>query len=88
MTSTNNYSISDIIQLSIDAGHRIMEVYNTDFDVVQKSDNSPVTAADMAAHHTIVNGLNKLRSLFFFSRGEWERKIIFSIKNELGHSKF
>lgn len=37
-----------------------MEVYNTDFDVVQKSDDSPVTAADMAAHHTIVDGLAEL----------------------------
>jgi 3'(2'), 5'-bisphosphate nucleotidase len=29
-------------------------------DVVQKSDDSPVTAADMAAHHTIVDGLAEL----------------------------
>jgi len=60
MTSTNQYTLEDIIRLSVSAGNSIMEVYNTDFDVVQKSDNSPVTAADMAAHHVIVNGLNKL----------------------------
>ena len=60
MSSTNDYSLEDIIRLSITAGHRIMEVYNTDFDVVQKSDDSPVTAADMAAHHTIVDGLAEL----------------------------
>lgn len=52
--------IDDIIDLATEAGHRIMEIYDTDFDVEQKSDNSPLTAADMAAHHTIIAGLEKL----------------------------
>ena len=60
MATTNKNILEDIIRLSIEAGHRIMEVYDTDFDVVKKSDNSPVTAADMAAHHTIVDGLAEL----------------------------
>ncbi len=37
------------IQASVD----IMEVYKTDFDVVQKSDNSPVTLADQTADDSI-----------------------------------
>jgi len=42
------------------AGGRIMEVYATDFDVEQKEDNSPLTRADMAAHETIVSGLQEI----------------------------
>ena len=42
------------------AGKRIMEIYSTDFQVEQKSDNSPLTLADMAAHELIVTELEKL----------------------------
>lgn len=84
MPSTNKYTLEDIIRLSVSAGHRIMEVYNTDFDVEQKSDNSPLTAADMAAHHTIVDGLNELTpdipvlseesaKIPFEERSQWQR---------------
>lgn len=84
MPSTNQYTLEDIIRLSVSAGDSIMEVYNTDFDVEQKSDNSPVTAADMAAHHVIVNGLNKLTpdipvlseesaKIPFEERTQWQR---------------
>ena len=41
------------------AGERIMEIYKTDFTVEQKSDNSPLTLADMAAHEIIVAELEK-----------------------------
>ena len=37
-----------------------MTVYATDFDVETKGDNSPLTAADMAAHKRIVGGLARL----------------------------
>jgi len=62
MITINNKILEDVIDLSIQAGQEIMRVYNTDFDVNQKSDNSPVTAADMAAHHVIVDGLRALTS--------------------------
>jgi 3'(2'), 5'-bisphosphate nucleotidase len=39
------------------AGRAIMEIYAGDFAVQRKGDNSPLTAADLAAHHAIVNGL-------------------------------
>lgn len=43
------------------AGAAIMEVYEgTDFNVETKDDNSPLTAADMAAHRVIVDGLAEL----------------------------
>lgn len=44
-----------------DASAAIMAVYqNSDLQVAQKDDNSPVTAADMAAHHVILAGLQAL----------------------------
>lgn len=42
------------------AGARIMDVYRSDFDVEQKDDDSPVTAADQAAHRVLVEGLRAL----------------------------
>ncbi|RRQ21457.1 3'(2'),5'-bisphosphate nucleotidase CysQ [Thiohalobacter thiocyanaticus] len=46
--------------LACEAGARILEIYDTDFDVESKEDNSPLTAADMASHTAIVNGLRAL----------------------------
>lgn len=47
-----------IRRLAIEAGNRIMEIYNSDdFDVKSKSDDSPVTAADEAADALISEGL-------------------------------
>ncbi len=42
------------------AGAAIMEVYRSDFDVRPKSDASPVTQADLAAHEIIRSGLEQL----------------------------
>lgn len=39
------------------AGEAILDVYGTDFRVEQKSDASPVTEADLAAHRVIADGL-------------------------------
>ena len=42
------------------AGEAIMRVYASDFAIEHKADNSPVTEADLAAHHVIVAGLQAL----------------------------
>lgn len=55
-----NYSdlIPVIRRLAIEAGDKIMEIYNSDdFDVKVKSDSSPVTEADEAADALISAGL-------------------------------
>lgn len=52
--------MASLISLAQDAGQRIIDIYQTDFDVTHKSDQSPVTAADFAAHHAILAGLNIL----------------------------
>jgi 3'(2'), 5'-bisphosphate nucleotidase len=46
--------------LARDAGAAIMRVYAGDFAVEHKDDNSPLTAADLAAHRVIVDGLRAL----------------------------
>jgi 3'(2'), 5'-bisphosphate nucleotidase len=51
---------SEILKISYQAGERILEIYETDFSVENKEDNSPLTAADMAAHNTICEQLTKL----------------------------
>jgi len=52
--------LSAVIELSKDAGHRILEVYQSNFSVDFKTDNSPLTAADLASHNCLVAGLAKL----------------------------
>ena len=51
-----------ICQLAREAGEAIMQVYDgqTPIDVNHKTDDSPVTAADIAAHEVIVKGLQAL----------------------------
>jgi len=43
-----------------EAGHLIMDIYATDFQVEQKTDDSPVTAADRCAEKVILAGLRQL----------------------------
>jgi 3'(2'), 5'-bisphosphate nucleotidase len=42
------------------AGRAILHIYDSDFAVERKQDNSPLTAADLAAHRAIVEGLRVL----------------------------
>lgn len=49
-----------VIAIAEQAAQAILQVYAQDFDVVRKADASPVTAADLAAHHVIVDGLARL----------------------------
>lgn len=51
---------SAIEALAVTAGAEILEVYNTDFDVDIKSDESPLTQADLASHRAIIAGLKQL----------------------------
>ncbi|MEN8132994.1 MAG: 3'(2'),5'-bisphosphate nucleotidase CysQ [Pseudomonadota bacterium] len=47
-------------QLAVKAGEKILEIYEKGFDVIRKSDHSPVTTADLASHEVIRDGLAKL----------------------------
>lgn len=48
------------IVIAREAGKHIMEVYETNFSVHRKEDQSPLTKADLIAHQTIIDGLSKL----------------------------
>lgn len=53
--------LSDVVAIAETAAAAVMEVYTaTDIGVEFKSDDSPVTAADMAAHVIITDGLREL----------------------------
>ncbi len=49
-----------IVRLAEDAGRAILDVYSREFAVEWKSDASPVTAADLAAHAVIIEGLARI----------------------------
>ena len=50
-------ALKDIV---LQAGKEILQVYNTEFAVQTKQDESPLTQADLAAHQVIVAGLQQL----------------------------
>jgi 3'(2'), 5'-bisphosphate nucleotidase len=52
--------IDALAQIVDQAGREILRVYETDFDVATKADDSPLTQADLAAHRVIRAGLNAL----------------------------
>ena len=52
--------LEQVIVIAKAAGDAIMQVYSTDFNVVKKDDNSPLTQADLAAHQVIIQALSKL----------------------------
>ena len=76
--------IDPVVELAIDAGRAILEVYASEFEVQSKDDNSPLTQADLAAHLCIVAGLEALTPGMpiiseesglpsFEERSQWER---------------
>ena len=57
---TNETNLHTAILAAIAAGKEIMAIYSTDFDVEEKSDNSPLTIADKNA--------NELTFKFFMNK--------------------
>jgi 3'(2'), 5'-bisphosphate nucleotidase len=49
-----------LLMLAREAGKAILEIYNTDFEVADKADQSPLTEADLASHNIIVTNLTQL----------------------------
>jgi len=56
---TDHHNLLDpVAAIARQAGAAILEVYNSeDFDIERKGDDSPLTAADLAAHHIIADAL-------------------------------
>jgi len=84
MSADKISQLQSVIALAREAGVAIMQIYQQDFAVEQKSDRSPLTEADLAAHRTIVDGLQRLTpdipvlseessSIPFTERSAWQR---------------
>ena len=76
-------NIQDIVTIAKEAGNAIMKIYNQDFDVKYKQDNSPLTLADIKANEIIESGLNRLsvnfpilseegKDILYEEREHWE----------------
>lgn len=74
-------SLEVVCEISFKAGKEILEIYNSDFGVEHKDDQSPLTEADKKAHNKILEGLKDLgfpilseegRSIPFEERKDWE----------------
>ena len=73
-----------VVGIARQAGAEILKIYATDFDVETKADDSPLTAADQAAHQLIVTALTELTpdipvwseesaSIDFAERSGWQQ---------------
>ncbi|MDO9127046.1 MAG: inositol monophosphatase family protein, partial [Parvibaculum sp.] len=49
----------ELRRIALAAGAAIMDHYRSDFEVIRKDDNSPVTAADRDAEALILSGLRQ-----------------------------
>jgi 3'(2'), 5'-bisphosphate nucleotidase len=59
----SSHLLNAVHAIALNAGKKIIEIYNTgDMQTEYKSDQSPLTAADIASHHTIITGLQQLNS--------------------------
>ena len=76
--------LQQVSAIARDAAKAILQVYRDDFEVQRKDDQSPVTAADLAAQQVIIAGLARLdpvlpviseeaRTLPWLQRREWRR---------------
>ena len=84
MTEINDKLLDAIISLAEQAGEKILEIYETDYAIEHKEDETPLTEADMAAHHFIEASLQTLTpeipilseesaDIPFQTRQQWQR---------------
>jgi 3'(2'), 5'-bisphosphate nucleotidase len=77
-----NKLLQTALDAALRAGGAIMEIYRRDFEVEFKTDESPLTEADKAAHHIIVDALEETglpvlseesRAVPYGERSRWTR---------------
>ena len=56
----NQENIKKLIDVSKAAGHAIMDIYNTNFEVQSKKDETPITKADLISNKIICESLGKI----------------------------
>jgi len=77
----NSIDIDKIIDIALLAGSAVMEIYNSDFEVELKSDNSPLTQADRRSNEIICSKLNSLYPLIPILSEE-NKEIPYSIRKD------
>lgn len=55
-----NSILPEVIKIADEASEKVLRIYQSDFKVNYKEDESPITAADLASHDIIVKGLRKI----------------------------
>ena len=62
MVNEGDFEESDLVdsKIVLDACQATLEIYETEFSVEHKKDESPLTKADLASHEIIVEGLSRL----------------------------
>src|SRR5690554_439365 len=82
-TNTDNERLIEVaVTAAYNAGRKILEVYDTAFNVEHKEDRTPLTLADKKAHEVIVEHLDQTkipilseegRSIEYNERATWKR---------------
>lgn len=72
------------LSIAHDAGRRIVEVYERDYEVAYKNDNTPVTTADLDANAIIVEALESLPIALPVISEESEQ-IPYAVRHEWSH---
>jgi len=54
-------NLDDVMDAIIQAGEKVREIYDTDFEVDKKDDNSPITKADLESNKILKSVLEKTR---------------------------
>ena len=70
--------VQEVLAVARRAGSRIVEIASGGYDVAIKSDDTPVTSADLAAHDLIVDGLGALDPVLPVLSEESAEEVAFS----------
>ncbi|MBA1445312.1 MAG: 3'(2'),5'-bisphosphate nucleotidase CysQ [Chromatiales bacterium] len=84
MASLLPVPVQTLLDLAKQAGVAILAIYNSGFSVTEKTDHTPLTEADLAAHRVIVTALKELtpeipvlseesQAIPFETRKKWSR---------------
>ena len=51
---------TDVLEAVLEAGQKVMDIYNKGFEVTEKEDESPLTTADLASNRLIMKSLERI----------------------------
>ncbi|MBF7066668.1 3'(2'),5'-bisphosphate nucleotidase CysQ [Campylobacter volucris] len=77
----NQINLEDIISIAIKAGKNVLKIYNKDFKIIYKDDNSPLSEADLISNEIICKELVKFnipilseenKTISYEQRKDWE----------------